>query len=218
MSNLSITNLTYNNDSINIDTQTDTDTKNIFSTIYDKNFYPDQTTYYYFKNTFSENECNSIINAFSPICDNVGVTFSDDPEYRKSLITWIPYNDTTKWIYDRILDCAKTANNETYLFDITTICEKIQFSCYNGSNGDKYDKHIDLGGNSLFSCRKLSITVQLSKSDDYTGGNVNIRNYKIPRDQGSLTTFPSFLEHNVDPVVEGKRYSLVIWLYGPHFR
>ena len=60
--------------------------------------------------------------------------------------------------------------------------------------------------------------MQLSKSDDYRGGDVLVRDIQLPREQGDITVFPSFLEHQVEPVTYGKRYSLVLWLYGPHYR
>lgn len=201
-----------------IDTESDTDLENIFSTLYRKESYPDHTTHYYFYKVFSEEECNKIIKAFSNKCNIDSTTFNDDVSYRKSKITWVPYNSTTKWIYQKLIYYANIANNETYNFDVTSIYDKIQFACYSGNNKDKYDTHIDIGANNIYSCRKLSISVQLSNENNYTGGNLFIRNIQVSREQGSLTVFPSFLEHHVQPVTDGKRYSLVLWLYGPHFK
>ena len=223
MLNLIISDNSYNESNLmsaqtDIDTETDIDIESIFTSLYKKEFYPDMTTHYYFNKSFSQEECNKIINAFSEKCYIDSTTFNNDSLYRKSKITWIPYNSSTKWIYDRLIYYANLANNETYNFDVTSIYDKIQFACYDGDNSDKYDTHIDIGSNNIYSCRKLSITVQLSIDDTYTGGDVEIRNIKISREQGSLTVFPSFLEHKVNPVISGKRYSLVLWLYGPHFK
>ena len=205
-----------NNDGI--DTETDVDIENIFSSLYEKESFPDHTTHYFFKDAFSKVECNRIIDAFSSKCNINSKTFNNDNEYRKSTITWIPYNHTTKWIYDKIMLYATIANNQTYNFDVTSIYDKIQFACYNAETSDKYDTHIDIGSNNIHSCRKLSISVQLSPEDSYRGGNLKIRNIQASREQGSITVFPSFLEHLVEPIESGKRYSLVLWLYGPHYK
>jgi PKHD-type hydroxylase len=68
--------------------------------------------------------------------------------------------------------------------------------------------------------RKLSLTVQLSSPDTYTGGELIIypAQFVAPKDQGTMTVFASFMCHNVSPVTAGVRYSLVSWLAGPPFK
>jgi PKHD-type hydroxylase len=34
-------------------------------------------------------------------------------------------------------------------------------------------------------------------------------------ERGSISTFPSFCLHKVEPVTSGERWSLVIWIHGP---
>ena len=77
--------------------------------------------------------------------------------------------------------------------------------------------------------RKISLTANLNKPGDYDGGNLKFdygphtegeRYHECTeiRPQGSIITFPSFLEHQVTPVTRGTRYSLVLWSLGKPFR
>jgi PKHD-type hydroxylase len=114
---------------------------------------------------------------------------------------------------------AKEANDSMFGFDITTFSDKIQFGLYDGAENGKYDNHIDVGTECIAACRKLSMSVQLSEPDDYEGGDLVIDNqHECPRKMGTTVVFSSFITHKVTPVTKGKRYSLVVWLYGPPFK
>tara|TARA_B100000900_G_scaffold94029_1_gene77264 strand:- start:963 stop:1874 length:912 start_codon:yes stop_codon:yes gene_type:complete len=77
--------------------------------------------------------------------------------------------------------------------------------------------------------RKISMTLNLTKPDQYKGGNLKFdfgphagrgrfKTCKEIRQQGSMIIFPSFVHHQVTPVTSGTRYSLVIWSLGRPFR
>lgn len=72
--------------------------------------------------------------------------------------------------------------------------------------------------------RKLSYTLQLSDSDDYTGGQVQLwdetvnKSIFLPRERGTLCIFDSRTRHRVLPVKEGKRFALVGWAVGPRWK
>ena len=63
--------------------------------------------------------------------------------------------------------------------------------------------------------------MQLSDPADYVGGALQItsgdRPSDMPRDQGALVAFPSYMIHRVTPVTRGRRRSLVGWIGGPPF-
>ena len=75
--------------------------------------------------------------------------------------------------------------------------------------------------------RKLSATINLNKPGDYDGGNLKFdmgphhpKRYHTCteiRPRGSVIVFPSHLYHQVTPVTEGTRYSLVMWNLGRPF-
>lgn len=77
--------------------------------------------------------------------------------------------------------------------------------------------------------RKLSVTINLSAPGSYEGGNLKFdygphsdgnRYHEVTeaRDQGSVIVFPSFIDHTVTPITQGKRYSLVLWNLGDPFK
>ena len=106
--------------------------------------------------------------------------------------------------------------------------------------GDFYTWHTDAGpvlyadGNT----RKLSMTIQLSDQDEYEGGHFQWLEPNLQFDRmhgtnpqvnmqdairtlsfssktiGSVCVFPSFLYHQVTPVIWGQRKSLVCWFAG----
>jgi hypothetical protein len=77
--------------------------------------------------------------------------------------------------------------------------------------------------------RKLSMTVNLTDPDEYSGGEFQIdrgphysedRYYNVEeiKPRGSIIVFPSFVYHQVTPVTKGERKSLVMWTLGPKWR
>ena len=77
--------------------------------------------------------------------------------------------------------------------------------------------------------RKLSMTLNLTDPDDYSGGDLKFdfvphmgrgrfKTCKEIRPRGSIIIFPSFIHHQVTPVTKGTRYSAVIWSLGRPFR
>lgn len=78
--------------------------------------------------------------------------------------------------------------------------------------------------------RKLSVTVTLSDSEDYEGGDLEfaclnpVEEKKLIstregfRKKGSIIVFPSFVWHRITPITKGIRNSLVIWWLGQPYR
>ena len=64
----------------------------------------------------------------------------------------------------------------------------------------------------------LSISVQLSGSEEYEGGDLQFEvgsdEIAAAQDPGSVIFFPSYIRHRVTPVTSGVRYSLVQWVSG----
>lgn len=81
--------------------------------------------------------------------------------------------------------------------------------------------HDDIGPHPDTRNRKLSISIALN--DDYEGGEFEIFNgaYLTPLAEarvGDGVMFSSFTMHRVKPVTKGKRWTAIVWLYGPSFR
>jgi PKHD-type hydroxylase len=98
------------------------------------------------------------------------------------------------------------------------LVDEIQFARY--GVGDAFGWHLDAGGGQT-STRKLSMSVQLSDDDEYTGGDLELcacPQLEPRRRRGTIIVFPSFLAHQVTPVTRGTRHSLVAWAHGPPFK
>ena len=85
--------------------------------------------------------------------------------------------------------------------------------------GDFYKPHTDWGP--TYNTRKISASVQLSKSGDYEGGQVLLHDgpepWPITAEQGYVTVWPSWTLHEVAEVTSGERWALVAWCLGPSF-
>ena len=145
--------------------------------------------------------------------------------YRKSDIGFIHSNDETKWIFDSLLQLASHLNNNYYGYDLSGF-DHFQYTEYNGE-GTKYDYHTDMifGDqipSDLILPRKLSFSLILSNSDEYTGGDFEIligkKSNPVTQTRGRVIAFPSFVLHRVTPLTGGVRKSIVFWAVGPKFK
>jgi len=181
----------------------------------------DQTNYYWFKEGFTLNEIKSIENLSMDFPYEKATTVSSEPESeaRKSKIKWLHLNSKTDWVYNKIVDMAIEANT-TWKFNLHSIIDSIQYTEYY-EGGGQYDWHVDIGPKDI-SHRKVSVTIQLSDTNDYEGGDLELwtgsGHFKLPRDKGVATFFPSFTMHRVTPVTKGIRKSLVLWIGGEHYK
>lgn len=179
------------------------------------------TNYYYYSKIFTDEEIEKIIEISKKYHENDGnVSGIIDYSYRKSRITWLPLNDETHFIYEKIINLMKNANSEMWNFHITNLVDSLQLTEYeNGEEPGHYDWHMDFGGNS--STRKISLSIQLTNENDYEGGDLEFMIHrsivKAPREKGTAIFFPSYLTHRVNKVTKGTRKSLVFWFHGPPF-
>ena len=124
-------------------------------------------------------------------------------EGRSTKVSFIDNPFVKSYIYKLV-----THNFKNYIIEEA---EDLQFATY--TKGDFYGLHKDADEDNN---RVLSVTVQLSKSSDYEGGDLvfDYDRHPIERRQGTVIIFPSNLYHEVEPVIKGKRYSLVQWFKG----
>lgn len=141
---------------------------------------------------------------------------------RRADIAWLDDRTEAAWAMDRIVATVADANRAHFHFDLTEFGERMQVARYSGKAGGHYDWHTDIGEGPLAARRKLTMVVQLSADDSYSGGalevNASGRAVAVPRGQGDAVLFASFVPHRVMPVSEGLRASLTLWVHGPAFR
>jgi PKHD-type hydroxylase len=143
-----------------------------------------------------------------------------DNEVRRSRIVWGHNDPEHEWVFERLSNVVAKLNVQNYNFDITGFEEALQFTNYLGEDNGTYDWHQDCGGAGLV--RKLSLILQLSDPETYSGGDIEIMTskqpHKVERKRGLIVVFPSWVVHRVTPVTQGSRQTLVSWISGPRFR
>ena len=175
------------------------------------------------ENIFTDQELNEIVVQGNRVKKTSGTVSGSISDYRVCDIAWLKSDETESdfdWIYATLTDAIKKVNNEYFQFDLTHLTA-LQFTVYDGKNNSNYQKHMDLGRS--FPNRKLSFSIQLSDDDEYTGGDLRFHYIKTqpeiaPRTRGKIIFFPTWTVHDVTPVTQGIRYSLVGWVNGPNFK
>lgn len=176
--------------------------------------------YYYFTDAFTKDELLEIRKIGDEHPKIKATTVGDNlSDYRKSDIAWLDDNQNTRWLYEKMATLCQTANREMWNFDIWGYQDDFQYTVYYGDGGH-YDWHVDMGPN--ISNRKISCVLQLSDSDEYDGGDLQMNPggqiLTVPRGLGIVCFFPSFMLHRVTPLNSGVRRSLVNWFCGSNFR
>jgi PKHD-type hydroxylase len=142
---------------------------------------------------------------------------------RRSKVRWLDRCDQNlDLLFRKIENMALKANANAFGFDLAGFHE-VQFTEYHSDDSGTYGWHEDNSWtrDKPFD-RKMSMVIQLSAKDDYTGGKLMLHNDPLPEgmfeNQGDAIFFPSFNRHMVSPVKLGVRYSLVTWMVGPKFK
>ena len=190
--------------------------------------------YYWYQNGLTQEEVERVIKLAAEIPQHIasvgGESKTDNiQDTRSSTVKWIPKSSEWDWLYERMLYLAEDANKALWNFDLISAPEQIQYTEYHASEFGHYNWHQDIMDGEQGSKRKVSITIQLSDSDDYKGGDLEIStggstsgelgsNIVCPRGLGVGVLFPSYMMHRVSKVTEGTRKSLVIWVGGSHYR
>lgn len=188
------------------------------------------TNFYYFKNVFTDEYIRKVEEyVYSKLQFSKGRTGSqelgtDTDSYKTNNrdIAYITPNHEIKWLYDLLFPLALQANENLFQFDIDIVTDPIHYVIY-PEDGGHLDWHMDVGAFEV-NRRKLAMTVQLSESSDYTGGEFEIWMggsdgfVTVPREKGDIVIFPAFLMHRVRPITSGQRKCLVFWTGGRPFR
>jgi PKHD-type hydroxylase len=141
-------------------------------------------------------------------------------QIRRSQVVMLGNEQKYGWLYERILGAAQECNRLFFCVDIVGIEANIQLGRYDGSDRGFYNWHTDFAA--VRPLRKLSISIQLSRAEDYEGGDLELmygaEPMKLDRTRGAFIVFPSFMLHRVTPVTRGTRWSLVAWIVGARWR
>lgn len=176
-------------------------------------------------NVFTQEECQKIIDIGLSKDRKDATIYGDkknkgsiDKDIRKNKVAWLEAQDGLDWAYRKLTDVVTHLNSQYFKFKLYGFTEKLQFTEYSTVD-DGYKQHTDkvYAG----TIRKLSLVIQLSDPNNYKGSELHIidgPDHEVMRKaQGALIAFPSYTLHEVTPLMEGTRYSLVAWIGGPNF-
>lgn len=179
----------------------------------------DYENFCYFEEAFTKEECEKILgigDGLEAVQSAVGGGDVSEP-IRKSRNSWIGFDESTAWLFDKLGEIVRGANNVRYKFQLTGFMEKLQYTIYDDA-GSHYKLHTDFGRGHMAQ-RKLSMVLMLTDPESYEGGELEFFDkggHKFK--QGTVVVFPSFEVHGVRPVTKGVRKSIVAWVSGEPFR
>jgi PKHD-type hydroxylase len=147
-----------------------------------------------------------------------------DRNIRSANISWIDYyNEQFEDVWKFVERKFHEANANAFGVDISHL-RSLQFTNYPAESEGHYDWHEDVfwEKDEIYN-RKLSMVVQLTDPEEYTGGNLELcvpipPEQDILRKKGTIIVLPSFVRHRVTKVESGERNSLVAWIEGPLWR
>ena len=140
-----------------------------------------------------------------------------DKDIRESKQINVSHNNP---VVTRIREVSNFANENYFKINISQYAKENHFVEYD--IGGKFEKHADIIWNADVNelnkkpIRKISCITLLN--DDFTGGKLALwymgKRYSFEFNAGDIVFFPSYVQHKVDPVESGVRYSLVSWSHG----
>jgi len=157
-------------------------------------------------------------------------------KYRRCGLKWA---DPSSWIGPFLWKYIQQANDNVFQYDITdthmTEIHQLEYRpghYYHWHVDDFITTHVQYAPPHRAAVhpeiteyiRKLSFTLQLTDSSEYTGGDVQIYHdtrrelFTIPKERGTLCIFDSRSRHRVKPIKTGKRFVLVGWVIGPRWK
>ena len=151
---------------------------------------------------FTKEECKSILNLVTnwktPKVNVGGTESTYNLSERNSLESNII--DTTS-LNDIVL-------NKLSKFDIISLPTNNRIIKY--TKGSYFKNHKDRSTSD--SNRLLTLIIQLSDTNDYTGAELLVEGSVVSKEIGNLILFDSGLEHEVISLLSGERYVFITWI------
>ena len=151
---------------------------------------------------FSKEECESIISYNDTYITN---WVMDNRKYNSQPIN---YSLDTKWLFDKLKEFVE----ENTDIKIKKIKETIHFHKF--TKDDWFGKHNDIRDNRLYA-------VGVLLNDEFEGGDFKLYNpNEITLDKviGNTYLFDVRIDHEITPILDGERYSLLWFLQNEHVK
>lgn len=162
---------------------------------------------------FSSIECNEILKYISDLQDTVYTVrvdgkFIEDGCSLKSQD--LEYNNDTKWIFDKIQEHISKNFDWTWISPPHAIFR-------NYTSGSFFVKHKDNVDSPTADKRYLTVSIQLSDSQNYIGGDIIVNETeKLSREIGMTFLWGTNVPHEVTKIEKGERNSLIFFVTEKH--
>ena len=173
--------------------------------------------YYYRDEVISGKDCDEFIDKYKDVEFNkglVGGNTNENLEYRNAKVHWLENNNLlVRALWSYVLEM----NHSFWQLNLDGY-QKVQLTKYDDDCYYEWHKDSDYTDGTT---RKLSAVLQLSKPEDYKGCELQLFDgIKEPEElpikkQGSVIVFKSDEWHRVTKLINGVRYSIVMWAVGP---
>jgi PKHD-type hydroxylase len=188
-----------------------------FDTVYWENFLTDEDINF----ILSLPEWNNLETAGVGGSGNSGNAI--DQKIRNGKIGWMTLNNDTKAVWHKLTEVISEVNSKFFHFDLRGCYEPAQLTLYQSDGKDHYNWHTDFATSDRSVPRKLSMSLLLSDTSDFEGGELQVKTIDdnpitLTQARGRALFFPSYTLHRVTPVTRGIRKSLVLWVGGPEFK
>ena len=173
------------------------------------------------QNFLSDEQIERLIAEHAPSLTEAKLGLGDSNAIvRRSQVVFLRPDASNQWLFERVWRAAQEVNRQMFCVDLAGLETNIQLARYDAADRGFYGWHTDFAA--VRPLRKLSISIQLSHSEDYDGGDLELmfgaEPHKLDRTKGACLVFPSFTLHRVTPVTRGTRWSLVAWILGDRWR
>ena len=151
---------------------------------------------------FNQQECESIISYNDTDITNWRL---GDRKYNSQPIN---YSSETKWLFDKLKDFVETETN----IEIRTIKKTIHFHKF--TKGDWFGKHNDIRNNRVYA-------IGVILNDNFEGGDFKLYNPNeiiLNKVIGNTYLFDVRIDHEITPILNGERYSLLWFLQNEHIK
>jgi hypothetical protein len=151
---------------------------------------------------FTEEECDSIISY-----NNGNITNWEMVDRKYDSLS-INYSNETSWLFDKLRLFFETESGT----QIKTVKDKIHFHKF--IKGDWFGKHNDNRNNRVYA-------VGVLLNDEFEGGDFLLYNpsmQKLNKKIGNTYLFDVRIEHEITPITNGERYSLLWFLESEHIK
>ena len=151
---------------------------------------------------FSKEECKSIISYNETHITNWRM---NDRKYNSQPIN---YSLETNWLFDKLKTFVETETN----IEIIKIKQTIHFHTF--IKGDWFGKHNDIRDNRVYA-------VGILLNDDFEGGDFKLHTPNeiiLNKAIGNTYIFDVRTIHEITPILEGERYSLLWFLQNEHIK